>query len=111
MKLAYRGIESFKTQVLELLLRIIAVAGALEKLPEGVVPSMQVFFYGRKFSPSRRSIHVLFRRSSWLRVPAFPQVQRDLRVPGPRGAVRHRTPGHRVQRVGFCLAHLSNDKV
>ncbi|KAH7725680.1 HORMA domain-containing protein 1-like protein [Aphelenchoides avenae] len=47
VKLTYQGMEFFKKQVLELLLRIIAVAGALEKLPEGVVPSMQVLFYSR----------------------------------------------------------------
>ncbi|KAH7702409.1 HORMA domain-containing protein 1-like isoform X1 [Aphelenchoides avenae] len=45
VKLTYRGMEFFKKQVLEPLLRIVAVAGALEKLPEGVVPSMQVLFY------------------------------------------------------------------
>lgn len=50
MRLAYRGMAAFKQQVLRLLLRILAVSGALRKLPTGVHPNMQVLYNSRMFS-------------------------------------------------------------
>ncbi|KAH7731719.1 Protein HTP-1 [Aphelenchoides avenae] len=46
-KLSYKGMDTFKRQVMELLLQTMAVAGALEKLPEDVVPNMQVLYNKR----------------------------------------------------------------
>ena len=52
VKIGYRGMDAFRTQVLSLLLRILEVTGALQKLPKGMVPKVQVLFDQRKLAES-----------------------------------------------------------